>query len=316
MTAAEPEESLSEREAYYDNPAKNYVREEWVRAASARRGKSGRTFINYFTLPGVGCLDVIKFRDAGVLALEGEVFSPESLTFCESSSRDYALIRGKLPNAKDVNLVFEDLVQAGQPVYHPWISQKHLFPYDVINLDFTRPPFRLRGRGQSRQIQAITKVFQLQSAHRRSFTLFLTFPAEEDLDDAQGTARLRETIKSNLADGPESFRERYEAIFGRAMPPRYDETYLLAIPKLVLRAGFQEGFEVCCTRRFTYVGRQTRMVSFVFECENRRGTVYQGFDLPVLGNKYSEELVKLLENQPVDVNSMLAAGEGTPSPSP
>lgn len=251
----------------------------------------------------------LRFQQEGLLKMEGEVYSPDSLTFCESLTLAYSLIREKLPNAKDIRIPYEELVGSGRAGYHPWVSQKRLFPFDVINLDFNKPPFLLRDSDYSPYIEAVSKTFLLQKAHQCSFSLFVTCPAEDEQDNEVGRAKIIEVVNSNLAQTSSSFAQRYRELYDVELVRPYYQLYLIIIPKLVLRAGTQEDFEVSCTARFTYVGRPkatTRMVSFIFDCEHCGATVYE--EAPLFGalqQHYDEELVKLLERTFVDVNEEL-----------
>lgn len=304
---------VSDIEAVYDNPPKNYVRDRWAEAAEQRRQQNGASHINYLTFPGPQCLDVDLFRNRGLVRMKGNVYDDSSLTFCENKDLVYSIIRGRLPNAKEVKLEFEELVGAGQPAYlHPWVRERKLFPYDVINLDFERSPFFLRERPYSRQIAALEKVFIIQREHQRSFTSFVTFPAEDGQMDGGGEIFLKETIRSNLENGPSQFADRYKERFGDNgfRSPHY-KLFLVIIPKLVLRLGTNNGFKVTCGNRYTYVGTPkvvTRMVSFVFDCEFLEGPVHQ--QVPLFGalkDHYDDELVKLVSEEAIDVNELLAA---------
>ena len=107
--------STSDQLAAYDNPAKNYVREQWASAAERRRQSNGSSHVNYFTLPGPQCLDVKLFRDRDLIRTKGTAYDDTTLTFCENNTHRFSLIKSELPNAKDVKLSFEDLLGAGNP---------------------------------------------------------------------------------------------------------------------------------------------------------------------------------------------------------
>lgn len=310
---------VSEIEAAYDNPPKNYVRDQWASAAEQRRQRNGVSYINYLTFPGPQCLDVELFRDRGLIRMTGNVYDKDSLTFCENRPLAYSLIRSRLPNAKDIHLEFEELVGAGQPAgLHPWVRDKRLFPYDVVNLDFERPPFVFRDRAYSRQIAAIEKVFYIQREYQHSFTLFVTFPAEDGQIDPRGQAFIEQTVRSNLENGPSGFVNGYKERFGdNGISTSHYGLYLVVVPKVVLRSGTDNGFKVMCDGRYTYVGKPkllTRMISFVFECDFQGGPVHQQPPLfGTLQEHYENELIKLVGEEAVDVNELLATDEGTPS---
>ena len=308
--------TTSEIESIYDNPAKDFVRDRWVDTAQARREASGLEYVNYFTLPGPQCLDVLRFRDAGLLKMKDSVYEPDSLTFCENQDYAFALIRDQLPNAKDVKLPFEDLVGALNPQFiHQWVNQKKLFPYDVLNLDFEVSPFFLRSRDASRQVGAIEKVFDIQRGYAKSFTLFVTCQGENGVFDQRGENYIREVIQSNLDDGPEDFRVRYSERYNdQSLPSPHYEAFLIVVPKLVLRLGWANQYEVVCSHRLTYVGAPratTRMVSFIFECEYRGGhTSSQSPPVGQLSNTYDSEILKLVDEPYIDVNRELSLNRG------
>lgn len=316
------QQKLSELRGLYDNLPKNFVREQWAEAAEVRRQRNGVSYINLFTLPGVDCLDVELFRQRQLIGMKGQVYDGAYLTFCESGNLVYGFIKQKLPNAKGIRLLVEDLlVGAGEPEYlHPWVRQKKLFPYDVINLDLPRPPFMLRDRTFSRQFVAMEKVFALQGGHRHSFTLFVTFPAEDGQFDANGEAMLRQTIQSNLRDSSAQFAQMYRQRYGtNELLAPYHQMLLVVVPKLVLRAGTQQGFKITCTQRYTYVGRPkttTRMVSFIFDCEFQGGALHQRQpSWNTLQQNYEKEMLKLLMEDVVDVNCLLGQeADGAASP--
>lgn len=309
-------QKLSELKGLYDNPPKNFIRGQWAQAAEARRQRNRVPYINIFTLPGIDCLDIELFRQRQLIAMKGQVYDGAYLTFCESSDLIYSFIKQKLPNAKDIRLSVEDLlVGAGEPEYlHHWVREKKLFPYDVINLDLPKPPFVLRDRMFSRQFVATEKVFTLQKGHRRSFTLFVTFPAEDGQFDENGETMLRQTIRSNLQEGPAQFAQAYRQRYGsNELLAPFHKMLLIVVPKLVLRAGTQQGFEITCTQRYTYIGRPkttTRMVSFIFDCEFRGGALHQQPPLfNALQQNYETELLKLLEEDFMNVNEPLEASK-------
>ncbi|MEK7855456.1 MAG: hypothetical protein AAB288_05150, partial [Acidobacteriota bacterium] len=259
--------------------------------------------------------DVLLMAERGLLAMQGSVYDPESLTFCESSKRDFAMIRARLTNAKDVCMLFEDLVGTDQLNVNEIIIRRKLFPYDVINLDFEEPPFILRRRARSRPLEAINKVFQLQRRHGRSFSLFVTFPAEDAQVDDNGRVMLSEIIGNNLTQGTEEFRAAYLERFGsEGIPTTTLESTLIVVPKVIVAAGADESFEVTCTHRLTYVGRpttNTRMVAFVFDCEYQGTSAAQPGLLGLLDGHYAAEVVRLVRDATVDVNIALEGLDGS-----
>ena len=298
----------SKEDQIYNSPEKWYVREKWAAHASQRKQKSGKNFVNLLTLTSTKCYDIRFFKDKGLLLTTPTGYAPESLTYCEYIYERYVLIRNLLPQARAFSGKIENLVDAGDT--HVSQRAQRWFPYDVINLDLTKPGFRQRGEKTSTMMETITKLFVIQGLKRQSFTLFLTLPAIKRGDDETGISQLDLCLKGNLEDDYPDFKTKFLEKYPNAKIPSYREFLLVVVPKLIVKYGQSENFDTSCSYRCTYINEGARavMTSFIFDCEYIGLAAGYGSQNPteILATQYPTRIQEIIETEHEDINKKFA----------
>lgn len=304
MNKHEDNYQRTEEDQIFNSPQKWFVREKWVEYATIRKNSNRRPFVRYLTLTSTKTYDVDFFREKGLISTTNAGYLPESVTFCEYIPERFARIHNRLPGVRGFPGSFETFVGAGR------IGQTYKasawFPYDVINLDFTAPCFRQRGRRTSITMDAIEKVFDFQKLEKQSFSLFLTLPALRSGDDPTGISQLNECLSANLRNRYRNLREKFFQIYPRRRFPSYREFLLFVVPKLIIRYGQNYTFDVICQERFTYIaeGARTVMITFIFDCEYVGLPNGYGGENPsdILAERYPQRIMDLLEKEFENIN--------------
>jgi hypothetical protein len=298
----------SEEDQIYNTPEKWYVRDKWVRYAQERKDKNDRDFIRLLTLTSTNCYDVEFFRDKGLLLLTETGYAAETVTFCEYIQERYVLIRNRLPGARAFFGKLEGLVGAGSTCLTH--RAERWFPYDIINLDFTKPGFRHGEKKTSLMMDTVSKIFVIHGLKEQSFSLFLTFPAIRRADDEGGIEQLDNCLKSNLGGRYPDFENTLLEKYPRAEIRNYREFLLVVAPKLVIKYGQGRNFDIECRERCTYVntGAKAVMVTFVFECEYVGLPNNYGGENPgdILARQYPTRILEIIEREHEDINSILS----------
>jgi len=305
MNTSEEPFLSSEEDQIYNSPEKWHVRTKWVYYASKRKERAGKKYINLLTLTSTRCYDIKLFQREGLIQTTDTGYLPHSLTFCEYNPERYAKIRNLLPGARDWRRNIENLVEAGNS--HISDRAQKWFPYDVINLDFTKPGFKQKEEKTSKTIQTISKIFLIQRLKNHSFTLFITLPAIEQGNDLTGKTELDKCLNSNLDGSYPDFEGKFLGKYPKETFPSYCEFLLVVVPKLIIKYGQSENFDTSCLERCCYIneGARTLMVSFMFDCELIGLQDGYGSKNPaeVLAKLYEPRIVGILENEFEDINA-------------
>lgn len=294
----------SEEDEIYNTPEKWYVRDKWAKYALKRKEKNKREFIRLLTLTSTKCYDVEFFRDNGLLQMTGTGYAPESVTFCECNHERYVLIRNKLPGARDFFGELEYFVGSGTPSFT--VRAQKWFPYDVVNLDFTKPGFKHKGKKTSAMADTISKILIIQGFKKQSFSLFLTLPAIKSGNDVSGIKELNNCLTSNLEGKYSEFEDNFFRKYPQAKFPSYREFLLVVVPKLIIRYGQSENFDVQCQERCTYIGKGAKavMITFIFDCEYVGLPDGYGGANPadILAEKYPKRILEIIKREYEDIN--------------
>ena len=308
MNTSEEPFLSSKEDQIYNSPEKWHVRTKWIHYASRRKDKSGKDYINLLTLTSTKCYDIKLFQHEGLILTTDTGYAPHSLTFCEYHPERYANIRNLLPGARDWRGKIESLVEAGNS--HISNRAQRWFPYDVINLDFTKPGFRQKEEKTSITMQTISKIFMIQRLQSRSFTLFVTLPAIEQGNDVTGKTELGNCLKSNLDGRYPNFEKNFLQKYPKEAFHDYREFLLVVVPKLIIKYGQSESFDTKCLERCCYIneGAQTTMVTFMFDCEFIGLQDGYGGKNPteILAELYQGRIVEILEHDFEDINARFA----------
>ena len=295
----------SEDDKVYNTPEKWFVRERWANFALIRRDKNKIKFIRLLTLTSIKAYDIKFLFKKGLIQTTETGYSPGSITFCEKNSERYTRIFNNLPGARAYQGTFEDFVGAGSIEFTE--RAKKWFPFDVINLDFTGPMFRHAERNTSKVMDAMLKMFMIQDFTKQSFTLFLSVPAIKGGDDDTGIKQLSDCLDVNLASKETmKFKEVFEQKYPSKKINSHYEFLLITVPKIIIKYGQSKNFDVDCSGKYTYIGEnaQTRMVSFIFDCEYRGLQDGYGGENPasVLAKVYPDRVLKTITQDYLDVN--------------
>jgi hypothetical protein len=300
--------SRSDEDQIYNTPEKWYVRVKWAYYAFERKRKNKRDFIRLLTLTSTKCYDVLLLKDLGVILTTNTGYSPLSVTFCECDPERYVLIRNSLPGARDFGGKIEQFVDAGSTHLSP--RAEKWFPYDVINLDFTKPGFRHKGEKTSITMDTISKILLIQKFKKQSFTLFLTLPAIRSGDDSTGISQLEECLRTNLENGYSDFKREFKKRYPKMEITNYREFLLTVVPKLIIKYGQTESFDIHCRERCTYVntGARAVMITFIFDCECIGLSEGYGGSNPaeILANRYPKRILEILTTKYRDINEEFA----------
>jgi len=298
----------SEEDQIYNSPQKWHIRTKWIHYASRRKEKSGKNYINLLTLTSTKCYDIKLFQQEGLLLTTDTGYARRSLTFCEYHPERYARIRNLLPGARDWRGKLEKFVDAGRS----YVSDRaqRWFPYDVINLDFTKPGFRQKEEKTSITMQTISKIFMIQRLKSHSFTLFVTLPAIEEDNDITGKTELDNCLNSNLDGSYPDFEKNFLQKYPEKAFPDYREFLLFVVPKLIIKYGQSENFDTKCLERCSYIneGAITVMVTLIFDCEFIGLQDGYGSKNPaeILAELYQPRILEILDHDFEDINARFA----------
>lgn len=294
----------SEEHEIYNTPEKWYVRYKWAKYAIKRKKKNDREFIRLLTLTSTKCYDVKFLRDNGLFRMTEVGYAPESVTFCENNSERYVLIRNRLPGARDFLGDLKHFVTTGSPGFTS--RAQRWFPYDVINLDFTKPGFRQKGKKTSIMMDTVFKIFMIQGFKKQSFTLFLTLPAIKTGNDMTGKKQLNECLNSNLGGKYSRFEDNFLKKYPGGRFPSYREFLLVVVPKLIIKYGQSGNFDIQCREKYTYIGEgaKTVMITFIFECGYVGLSNGYGGENPanILAKIYPTRILEIIERGYEDIN--------------
>jgi len=295
----------SEDDKVYNTSEKWFVREKWAHYALIRKDRNKREFIRLLTLTSIKAYDIIFLSKKGLIQTTDTGYSPESVAFCEKNPERYTRIYNCLPGARGYQGTFEEFVGAGNIGFTD--RAKKWFPFDVINLDFSGPMFRHEDSNTSKVMDAILKMFMIQEFTKQSFTLFLSVPAVKKWDDETGRKQLSDCLSVNLTSQETTkFKEAFEQKYPSKQINSYYQFLLVTVPKIIIKYGQSKNFDVDCLDRFTYIGEnaQTKMVSFIFDCEYKGLPNGYGGENPasVLAKVYPDRVLKTITQNYIDIN--------------
>ena len=240
----------------YRSPQKAAVRRQlWlpsVRNALADARAGGRESIRYMTLCGPQAYDVRLF-------VRNKLLQPQDVVAWETKTAEVAAIKARFPTLD----VVEGNLFTLSTRPPSWLRR---FPFDVLNLDFTGRSFSKEDVEWPDPLLVVRTVCEVQRQEKPQFRLFLTcngtFPT--------GCRRCRESVTSvleyaavRLGEPAPLFRVTRDGL-----EHDYHQTLLQVIPLVVIRTGFDAGYDVECSGKSWYVPWRTQahppMVSMVF----------------------------------------------------
>ena len=249
--------SQSHEPRVYDSPEKNEVRTQlWLPAIreAIRRVKRNYPWRNprYLTFPGPNCLDLRLFVDQEGLFSLGDVLG------VEVGEEVAKAILGVYPRIQLERGRFEDVV------HNQRFSR--LFPFDVVNLDFDGNCFDNRFGGVPLKLRAIDRTFELQATAYTSFDMFLTFEASYQ----EGRPAADRDVEMILYDQATRLGTsgRYLHVATDGIQTDFYQSLLDVIPSVVIRLGWEAGFDTALVNRAYYKPTRstpkTIVIAFVF----------------------------------------------------
>lgn len=243
----------------YNNPEKAGVRRKlWlprVKQAVARvRGFYPWRDPKYLTFPGPKCLDLHLF------VRKTKLFKTENVVAFEVREDAAKEILAEYPTlGRLFRNDYEEIVRSGRFDSH--------FPFDVVNLDFNGNCFDNHSGGIPRKLRAVERTFQLQGSCYTSFDLFLTFEASYQSARVEGDRDVAKILQDHATRL--GFNKGYYRLASRGIRKSYDLTMLETIPSVVIRIGWENGFDTRLLHKAYYTpsGRRSRarLITFVFE---------------------------------------------------
>jgi hypothetical protein len=144
-------------------------------------------------------------------------------------------------------------------------DERKLFPYDLINLDFTSGAFYIeKPRRIPQKFEILEYVISNQRDFASSCSLFFAVAAAADVDNDSGKLFLHKTAL-DLATRLGKPRPLFNLT--RNLRRKYPEILADIIPCAVIRIGGDWNFDVECTGKATYRplrSRRTTILSFTF----------------------------------------------------
>lgn len=319
----EIEERKQEYQRHNRDPKKHYVRVNgWVAVAKKRlesiknKEKTNRKHIRYFTLCGKDAMDILLFKKHNLIFFDGRGYP--DVVFCEEEHESFESIRRILKRVRmDFKGSFEDIVFQSSFI--------NLFPFDIFNLDFTRNCFPRREQPFSTTLRSIVKIIEEQANKASDFDLFVTFRAEQSRENVEAIKQLKENMEKNFEEYDNIKKEFIQKYNNRNLSWLSDRDYskflLLTFPKLIVRFGNENHFNVHCSHKYEYpriythrrTGRRLsyKIVKFIFSFEyippswsiKRRGLRRT----QILESNYKQEIENSIKIEPTDVLRELRA---------
>lgn len=239
----------------FNSPEKKWVRENFwlplVRSFKVRF--SAEVAFKYLTFAGP------EGRDIEFLTKTHEIFSIENIRVWEKSD----------DNAKALGLKFAPELGIKQGEAFTLSSSDReagLFPYAVINLDFTNGFFNLRtGRMSPHKFELIENLARNQQKHACSFVLLLAFNVAPDADTIHGQA----FVHKMAFDVATRFGST-QALFNLTRDPKrlYYGVLSDLVPTAIIRLGGEHAFDTTCVGKAVYRPyglRKSTMLCLSFE---------------------------------------------------
>ncbi|HEX8331605.1 MAG TPA: hypothetical protein VF622_03230 [Segetibacter sp.] len=267
-------------EIYIHNSThKDFIRDKWIEFANEIY--DGIDEFGIITFPAEEMQDLKLFAEQGLLEWEyleetGAYDIKKGKIICfEKSTKIYKALQEKLVNAKVEPKEIGSFLSEN---YHKFSqgSNTHFFPVHVVNLDYD-------GNISKNKI-SINEVIRLtifyQKIHKRSFSLFITWPCSENEDGEDYKTLLSDTIQGNI-DALEGFRRRFSELYTSLDTIEYDNLSVVGISKIVIHHAAQNLFSLNKNEFYVYgeEGRR-KMYSLLFNLEysgqqGREQLIYQ-----------------------------------------
>jgi len=246
----------------FNSPEKKWVREHfWLPALLDFKSRFPPDIrFRYLTFAGP------EGRDIEFFAQEHRLFAISDIRVWEKSTGSASLLRQKFGPELQIKEGEAFTLSSSSAE-----QQAPLFPYAVVNLDFTDGFFNVRTRrAEPHKFEIIQNIIRSQQRHACSFLLLLAFNVAPDVDNAEGQVFVHK-MALDIAT-------RYgatKALFNltRGVEQHYPDVLGDLVPAAVIRAGGECSFDTVCTGKAVYrpYGRRRSSMlclSFEFQYDN------------------------------------------------
>jgi len=243
----------------HNSKHKEFIRDKWVEFASLMAvEKDGLKII---TFPAEEMHDLRLFAEKGLISWEetetGAFYITKGKIVCfETVAKYFRTIRTNLTNATVEQTEIGSYLRQN---YNAIMGgSEKVFPVDVVNLDYDGNI----ARSKVPIAEVINLVFEYQAKHRRSFSLFLTWPFTEDDDPEPYKEMLKQTIANNLEDPRAvSFKDLYEAHHPTVEELDYNKLSVIGVSKVIIQKASRHQFNLHKNEFYVY-GEQDRRQMF------------------------------------------------------
>jgi hypothetical protein len=255
----------------FNSPEKIWVRERlWLPRLRTFKAQTTAD-LKYLTFAGP------EGHDIELFSLKRKLIKLEKVHVWEKSEANAASLRTKYgPTlAMKVGEAF-NLVTAR--------DQRSLFPFHVINLDYTSGAFNLKEtRWTPTKFETMENVIAIQRECASTFLLFLAVAAAGDVDTELGKTLVQKAafdLATRLGRTAPLF------ILTRNLSRKYPAVLADVIPCAVIRIGGEKCFDACCIGKAVYRpfrSRKTAILSLVFSFEFVNPPLSQSFHQIITG---------------------------------
>ena len=216
--------------------------------------------LTYFGLPGPQMLDVLSWKDflGTIVAVESDWLSRHVML---TTAFDNGIDSRLQVMAGDI----DELLIKGHDL-NGWKPRES--PFDVVNLDYVGGPLVKDRQGDSRRMQALRKLFEVQRSAKRDFLLLVTLNTR-NRDEGEFNQAMDQILREARGD-----RFDFDGAVEAYKASRYDFKMKVYFAFNVDRLAAANGFVCSAESPVTYLGTgRVRMVHFAFRFGFVKGRV-------------------------------------------
>lgn len=256
----------------FNSPEKQWLRRRiWLPALRQHRDRTLGD-LHYLTLAGPEGHDIDLFcNKSKLIKMEHVRVWESSADAARTLSRKYG------PPLKIKQGEAFDLCRAQ--------DERRLFPYDVVNLDFTSGAFNVQhARRLPQKVEVIENIIKNQEECASSFLLFVAFAGGADVDTDLGRLFVHKAaydVATRLGHTEPLFN------LTRNMPRAYPSILAAVLPCIFIRGAGEGNFDGACLSKSVYRpgrSRRTVIVSFVFSMT---------YDYPALSQSFHHSITRM-----------------------
>lgn len=261
----------------HNSQHKNFIRDKWCEFASEIIDPEAG--MKVITFPAEEMHDLRLFAQKGLFSWEetetGSYYITKGKIVCfEKSTKLFIPLSNKLSNAT------VEQFEIGAYLRNKYESimkgNTKIFPVDVINLDYDGNISKNKVPIQ----EIINHVFEFQALHKKSFSLFMTWPHSEDEDEEAYKTLLKTTIDENLTDPrAQSFKDLFEASYNEVKALNYDQLSIIGLSKIIIKKASHHRFHLNRNEFYQYGEEKRRamysiLLNFEFQGDTAEHSLY------------------------------------------